>query len=310
MNNFKIAISGELGSGKTLLSKLLSEKLNCELISIGIIQRKLAEKYGMSIIDFNKYMEKHQEIDIECDNMIKDYGISTSCLILDSRLAWYFIPNSYKIHLIIDQTIATERIFIDKTRNNEKYVNIDETKRDIYLRKVSEKTRFQRIYNINIDDFTNYNLIIDSSHISPEDLVKTVLKEIDIWLEMKEIQNPKIYISPKNIFPTQSIREHSLKYTLDLQKSMHLFGYDEHFPIDVIQIDNEFFIFDGHKRCSAAIQNNLSLIPALLFNLISEVLPNGEKIYDYIKNSYNLKNVYDWESMHKFKFSHYYYINS
>ena len=60
-----ITITGSLGSGKTVVSKLLNEYLGFEIESIGSLQRKMAQKYGMSTFDFNKYkkwLERYKEI--------------------------------------------------------------------------------------------------------------------------------------------------------------------------------------------------------------------------------------------------------
>ncbi|MCK9164005.1 MAG: AAA family ATPase, partial [Bacteroidales bacterium] len=102
MNNIKISISGDLGSGKSVLSKQLKEELGFEVISIGVIQRELATKYGMDALEFNKFMETHPEIDEQCDEMVTNYGKEDRGLILDSRLAWHFIPHSFKVHLTVD----------------------------------------------------------------------------------------------------------------------------------------------------------------------------------------------------------------
>src|SRR5574344_2467686 len=108
MKAIKIAISGDLGSGKSVLSKTLKTELSFEVISIGVIQRELAWKRGMYALEFNHFMETHPEIDRECDDMVASYGKNNQNLILDPRLAWYFIPQSFKIHLKVDSHVAAQ----------------------------------------------------------------------------------------------------------------------------------------------------------------------------------------------------------
>ncbi|RPH31153.1 MAG: hypothetical protein EHM93_14705 [Bacteroidales bacterium] len=300
----KIAISGELGGGKTVLGKLLCEKLECKLISIGSIQRDLAEKHGMTTIDFNKYMETHPEIDQECDNKVVEYGKSEFNLILDSRLAWHFVPHAFKIHLIVNIDIAASRIFNDTIRKNEQNSDILDTINNIKIRKASERKRFKEQYNVEIDNYRNYDIIIDTSYITPERLADFVIEKLDKWGNKKAI--PKIWLSPKNIFPMQSIREHSTNYVQSITKSIQENGYNELEPIKVIQLDNCFFLYDGHKRCFAAIKTGMDLLPVTVINTEENTLPYGQPFSEYIKDNYLLKNVYDWEDIHNFRFAKYF----
>ncbi|NJD03321.1 MAG: cytidylate kinase, partial [Ruminiclostridium sp.] len=88
----KISITGDLGSGKSTVCKLIMEQYGLKVYSIGSIQRSLAKKHNMSILDFNKYMETHTEIDEEIDNELIEIGRRDEDMILDSRMAWHFVP--------------------------------------------------------------------------------------------------------------------------------------------------------------------------------------------------------------------------
>ncbi|MDR2388872.1 MAG: cytidylate kinase family protein [Tannerellaceae bacterium] len=178
----KIAVSGELGSGKTVLCRKLALALNMEIVSVGSIQRQLAEKYGMSTLEFNKYMETHPELDRECDNMVTLYGKEPRSLILDSRMAWYFVPDAFKLHLLVDSRIAAERIFGDRDRKNETYASVQETSLHLTARKQSEALRFKQQYGVDIDDARNYNLLIDTSHLSPEAVFNKVMEPLQEYL--------------------------------------------------------------------------------------------------------------------------------
>ena len=300
----KIAISGELGGGKTALGKLLNEKLGFALISVGSIQRELAAKHGMNAVEFNKYMETHPELDLECDKKVEEYGLSDSNLILDSRLAWNFVPCAFKIHLIVNIDIAAKRIFNDKVRKNEQNNDLEHTIENIRIRKGSETKRFKEQYHVDINNFSNYDIVIDSSYITPESLADFVIDKIEKWTDGVSFHN--IWLSPKNVYPTQSIREHSNRYVKDIKNSILENGLDEAEPIEVMQKEGDYFIYNGHKRCSGAIQNGLDLIPVLIINAEADTLSNGQLFSDYIQDHYLLKNVYDWEDMHGFRVAKYF----
>jgi cytidylate kinase len=185
MKNIKIAISGDLGSGKSVLSKQLKAELGFEVISIGVIQRELAWQYGMDALEFNKFMETHPEIDQKCDQMVVDYGKQEGGLILDSRLAWYFIPHSFKVHLRVDNNIAAKRIFEDIIRKNEKYISIEDAAQKLLARKESERHRYKTLYGVDVEDLSNYDCVIDTSNFTPEQIFQKVFSAYKDWLKNK-----------------------------------------------------------------------------------------------------------------------------
>lgn len=304
MRNIKIAISGELGSGKTVLSAKLSAVLGMEIISVGKIQRQLAEKYNMTTLQFNKYMESHPEIDIECDDMVTQYGKENIPLILDSRLAWNFVPHSFKVHLLVDSSIAAKRIYNDNIRKNEKYQSIKEAKENLIERKNSETLRFKQQYQVDIDNFSNYDLVIDTTYSSPEFIFEKVLETFYNWKQEKKFN--KIFFSPKSLLPTQSVREHSFSYTKDISESIKKHGFFEDALVSIIKFQNRYFIYDGHKRTSAAIYNKFDIIPCEIIGTDEGILPFGQTVHNYLTDNYKLINIYDWEAMHQFNFPEYF----
>ena len=282
-----ITITGSLGSGKSAVSSILKEKLGIEIESVGSLLRKMAQNYGMSTNEFNKYMEEHPEFDHELDSFVKEQGLSFTPKIFDSRLAWYFIPQSFKVYLYVKDEIAARRVYRDKERVNEKYGSEEEALFHIAERRKSEILRFKTQYNINLEDFTNYNLIIDTSHSTPEDIANMI---IDNYKKNSLNQNDS-WISPYTPFPTQRILSKE-------ERINPLFPRKEDYlkdPVPVIFDNNRFFIFDGHQRVLNAIMNKIILIPCLLINPTGDHnLPNGQSVKDYIRDNFSQEYYYYW----------------
>jgi hypothetical protein len=218
-------------------------------------------------------------------------------------MAWHFVPHAFKIHLLVNINIAASRIFNDNLRKNEQNNDIEHTIQNIKIRKGSEVKRFKEQYGVDIDKLLNYNVVIDSSYITPNNLSNFVLKQFEAWKSQKNFH--RIWLSPKNLFPMQGIRDHGARYTSDLKKSILENGYDESEPILVIQQDGLYFIYDGHKRCTSSISLGLDLVPVVILNQEREELPNGQLFTDYIIDQYNVTNIYDWEDMNGFRFESY-----
>ena len=54
---FRISLTGDLGSGKSTIAEVLSKEFNAEIISGGHVQRVLASQMGLTIEQFNIFME-------------------------------------------------------------------------------------------------------------------------------------------------------------------------------------------------------------------------------------------------------------
>ena len=104
-----ISLTGDLGSGKSTVSTILCKQLHYEYIYTGQIQRRIAERYAMTTNELNVYAETHPEIDHEIDDTFKSL-VDANSLIVDSRMAWFFIPTSFKVFLKTNIVVSAELI--------------------------------------------------------------------------------------------------------------------------------------------------------------------------------------------------------
>ena len=109
MKGIKISLAGDLGSGKSTVGKILAEKLGAEVYSTGTIQRAIALKMGMTTLQLNQYMETHPEIDGMIDDGLRALEHEDKKLIIDSRMAWHFVPSSFSVYMAADPYISAER---------------------------------------------------------------------------------------------------------------------------------------------------------------------------------------------------------
>ena len=82
MAYFKVSLAGDLGSGKSTVGAILKERFYADVVSVGKIQREMAEKLGMNTKEFNIYQEKHPELDKQLDDMLASYENKEGSFIL------------------------------------------------------------------------------------------------------------------------------------------------------------------------------------------------------------------------------------
>ena len=192
-----ITLSGELGSGKSTVANYLISKMPFKIVSAGLLFRQLAAKHGMSAKEFNEFIENDPKYDHYVDDTMAELGRTDEKIIFDSRMAWHFVPSSFKIYLYVDVDTATERIFNDKGRVSESYSDMETARQEIIDRRKSELLRYQNFYHCNLDDYSNYDLIVDTSHASRDEVNELVYNSFKAFEEGKEYT--KIWLSPKSL---------------------------------------------------------------------------------------------------------------
>ena len=175
----KITISGKAGSGKSTVAKLLSERLKIKHYSIGDLMRAMAKDKGMTLLELNKSAEKDKSIDFELDNKLKELGKTKNNFVVDGRLTAFFIPDAeVKVFLDTNDKVRAERILKDN-RDHEKSKDISEMIGKISKREESEKKRYKQYYGIDYSDRKPYNLAIDTTNVTPDEVVEMIIGFIE-----------------------------------------------------------------------------------------------------------------------------------
>jgi len=169
----KITISGPPGSGKTTVAKILSEKLKIKLISAGEVFRQLAFERGMSLEEFSKFAESNPEIDILVDRVQREMAEKEKDAIVEGRLSGWMIKDAeLKVYIFADPEVRYSRI----AKREDK--DISTVRKETRLREEVEKRRYQKFYGIDVDDWRVYDLIINSSRMSPEKIAEIIITAI------------------------------------------------------------------------------------------------------------------------------------
>ena len=235
----KISITGDLGSGKSAVGRILKEKLNIPTISTGSIQREIATRMGMSTLELNHFTDTHPEIDDEIDAVFKNLNHDTGSYLLDSRLAWFFIPSSFKVYLQVDIRIAAQRVMSDTHRKGEKYTTLTDAINDLKARKDSENKRFLREYSADCANKNNFDLIIDTSHATLAAISDKIIEAFAAYQAEQSLV--RYYMSPQRLKLTENSE-----------------GGDAVF---VQQVGEDYIIQAGKNIVESAIENKTELIP-------------------------------------------------
>jgi cytidylate kinase len=167
MNREIITVAGSPGSGKSSTAKAVAAALGFRHFSSGDRFRQLAAARGESIEAMNISAEVQREIDLEVDNLLKEMYRAERRVVIDSRMAWRWMPHSFKVFLVLDPDTAAERIFDHlrlEGRISEAAQSVAEVRASIERRSASERKRYAALYAVDVTDPLNFDVVINTRH--------------------------------------------------------------------------------------------------------------------------------------------------
>ncbi len=180
-----VTISGFPGSGKSSTADLVAKELNYTRFSSGDFMRKIALEMGISLNELGTIAENDTSIDIKIDDEVRKIGEMKE-VVIDSRLAFHFIPEAFKVYLDLPPEIAKNRISNNLKENmlrkqSEDSSNPEEIYEKIISRLESEKKRYIELYGVDHTNKSNFDLVIDTNKNNLEQVADIIVTEYKKW---------------------------------------------------------------------------------------------------------------------------------
>lgn len=169
----KITISGKICTGKSTLLKSLQKELNWPIFMTGQLFRDYAKKNKLNL---EQVEEQNDELTKKIDHQVRDVIKLPGNLIIDGWMSGLMannLPDVLKVLLICDDYVRYRRFAYREK------VGIDEANKKVEERQTNWLNKLKKIYKR--DDFVdpkNYDLIIDTSNITSQAVLKKVLQKI------------------------------------------------------------------------------------------------------------------------------------
>lgn len=173
-----ITISGTPGSGKTTAGKRIAKRLGYKFYSIGDLRGKMALKMGITIEELNKMGDTDKELEKKFDDYQRLLGEKEDNLVIEGRVSFHFIPQSIKIFLTANLNEGAKRIFKDPRKDEAKKETLKEVKTSIQKRIKGDTQKYLKHYGIDYTKRNNYNFIVDTTNLTIDETVNTILEKI------------------------------------------------------------------------------------------------------------------------------------
>jgi len=173
--NRVVTLGGLHGTGKSSVANRIAKELQLRRTSAGIIFRRMAADKGMTLEEFSKYAEDHLEIDRELDAIVTREAEKGNT-VLDGQLAAWMAKDfaDFRILLTAPEEVRIKRI---AERDN---VDFEYARHETLSREESERERYQEYYNIDLNNHSIYDLIINTDKFDLEEVVDILINAIKI----------------------------------------------------------------------------------------------------------------------------------
>ena len=166
----KIAISGRSGCGNTTVSKMAADILGLRFINFTF--RTLAQERNLDLKTVLELASADDFWDREVDSRQVALAREEGGCVLGSRLAiWMLEEADLKVYLNASAQIRAERIV-----KREGGV-LEETAAFTAERDRQDHGRYLRIYNIDTDDYSFADLIIETGNLTPQEIVDRITEK-------------------------------------------------------------------------------------------------------------------------------------
>ena len=266
-----ITINGQLGSGKSEICKILKEEYGFDVFHTGKIQRTYAAELGISTLELNKLCNTDRKYDAIIDGKLVEYAEQErgNKVVFDSRMAWHFVKDTFKVHLLVSPDIAATRVFCNRVDKAECYASKEDAMLGLIARRKVEGERYEAIYNAKMLQYSNYDLVLDTSLTSIREEVKIILQKAEEYFNSGK---KSMFLAPTNVYPT----------------GLEMGGEN----VKVVKYDESIYVVGGHNLVKDAIKNGNKIIEVELIGEDDGVI-NGTSIKDLIPTDMNM--VREWE---------------
>ncbi|MBR1926083.1 MAG: AAA family ATPase [Clostridia bacterium] len=171
-----ITVTGKPYSGKSVTIDYMEKEYGFDVVHVGELYRKYGMQKNMDVLELNKsgdynadYYVDNAQIEIAKKRQYDE-------IIFDGRMSWHLLPESFKIFLDVCEDVQAKRLLGSKRASENTNVSFEEAKILANERWNVENERYQKLYNCDNLNLSNYDYVLDTSKTLIEDNAKNIFE--------------------------------------------------------------------------------------------------------------------------------------
>jgi cytidylate kinase len=192
MKKHIIVLGGLPGSGKSTVKEVLAESLGYSTFSTGDFARKLAIDRGLTLEAFNELVATTKDLDLLIDAELERIEAEEDNMVIDSHLAFHFVPSAFSVFLDLPLEESASRIFNDKDSamrqaSGDTMETYDEALERTTRRVENHKKRYMEHYGIDPYDQSKFDFVVDTLNCEPTSVAEAIINAYTTWVQQHTI---------------------------------------------------------------------------------------------------------------------------
>ncbi|MEZ0289706.1 MAG: (d)CMP kinase [Sulfolobales archaeon] len=173
-----IVVSGPPGSGKSTLARKLAERLGLRYHSTGELFRRIAREKGLDVALLDELARRDPSIDLEIDRIAREEALRGN-VVIDAHIGGWLLRDVSDLSIYV--TASLEKRVERVAKRDRK--DLEEARREVLSRERATRERFKEIYNINMNDLSVFDIVINTDRIGESEMIDIALAIAKILLK-------------------------------------------------------------------------------------------------------------------------------
>lgn len=169
-----VTITGPPGSGKSTAGRGVAQRLGLEYVSAGSLFREEARRRGLSLAEFSRYAEQHEEADRALDQRV--VALAQPGRLLEGRVTGALLRRA-GVRVVYLVVTARPEVRHERLARRDG-VSLAEAIATTEAREASERSRYERYYGLDLAR-EPADLTVDSTDLPPEAVVDRLVSFLE-----------------------------------------------------------------------------------------------------------------------------------
>jgi cytidylate kinase len=184
----RIAISGQSGCGNTTATTNVASQLN--LTKVNYTFRDLSRDLNIPFEALHKEAEKNPIFDYLTDLTLIKHALIHENIVVGTRLAAWMMDADLRIWLHASLEARAHRV---NKREQEKSSRYEEVLYTTLKRDQSNRTRYLKLYGLDIEDHNDFDMTINTERITAEQ-VSSLIVAAAKWAKVNQLERKNIHL--------------------------------------------------------------------------------------------------------------------